>query len=228
MGLLNKKEQTPQSPPNQKHYFNLVKTPKEGSIISKCVNLSGEIKSCEDIIVDGKVKGDISTSNTLIISSNGVVSGKVTANEVRVDGTLVGPIEATKVEITKGGKTTGYIVANMAKIDGYINGDIICKDSLEIEQNAIVTTPKSVAKFIKIRGSIEGKVIAKELLELLKGGRCKGEIAVKVLRTEIGSILEGSISKYSPTQQKDSINEISEVKKPNKTREIKVIKPKKK
>ena len=227
MGLFEAEDKTSQSP-NKKYQFHFVKTPKEGTIISEGVNLNGKIDSYEDIIVYGKIKGDITTTATLVIGKNSTVSGLIKANEVRVDGTLIGPIEANKVEVTKEAKTTGYIVATEIKINGYTNGDIVCKDSLEIEEHGSVITPKSLANTIKIKGSIRGEIVAKNLLELFKGAICKGKIETTLLRTEEGSILEGSISKYSNSSTNRTLQKSNLDKVENKIRKIKVIKPKKK
>jgi len=114
----------------------LIKTPTNGSVVSKCMVVNGDIKSCEPIIIEGKVEGNIKCEDIVVVLSGGFVAGKIEAKEVRLDGQIEGPIEANIVEQLKDAKQEGYILANVAILNGVVDGDIVCKESLEIGADA--------------------------------------------------------------------------------------------
>jgi cytoskeletal protein CcmA (bactofilin family) len=220
---------------NNSNDLYMVKTPKNGSVINKCMTIEGKINSCDDLIVEGKVKADITSLGILIIAKDGLVIGNIKAKEVRIEGTLIGEIQSNKVEITTNAKTTGLIKASICKSDGYSKGDIICEDEIELKQNSTISALEISAKKIKIAGSCESKIISKELLEILDSAKIKGDLFVNLISIEPKAKIEGSIGKYKKQEIKKidtnkNIKQFTQKKtKPKKNikREIKVIKPKK-
>ncbi len=75
----------------------------EGCVFEGNLNLSTATR------IDGKVKGNIKSEEMLIIGENGSVEGDITCSEVLIYGTVIGNIEARRVEVKKG---------------AYLNGDV--------------------------------------------------------------------------------------------------------
>jgi len=213
-----------------------IQTPKEGSVISKCMTIEGKINSCDDLIVEGKVKADITTLGVLIIAKEGVVIGNVKAKDVKIEGTLIGDIQSNRVEITADAKTTGLIKALICKSNGYIKGDILCKDEIELQENSVISAIEISADIIKINGLCEAKIISKELLEILNTAKIKGDMQVNLIKIEPNAKIEGKISKYKKKEIKkinkntqiSKIDQNNSIKDKKLKREIKVIKPQKK
>ncbi|MFC1852911.1 polymer-forming cytoskeletal protein [candidate division CSSED10-310 bacterium] len=87
---------------------------KKGSkiktIIGKTVAVNGEISGGEEVLVEGKVEGDIYILSKLSIGISGSVKGKIEAQEIRVAGKSNGEIKATnKIEVAATGDVDGQI-----------------------------------------------------------------------------------------------------------------------
>jgi cytoskeletal protein CcmA (bactofilin family) len=87
--------------------------------IGKSVQIRGEVKGSEDLVVDGLVEGTITlTESRLTIGPNAQVKANVAARDVVVLGTLHGDILATgRVELRSGAQLTGDIRASRLSIE---------------------------------------------------------------------------------------------------------------
>jgi cytoskeletal protein CcmA (bactofilin family) len=101
--------------------------PAEGTAasIGKSVQIYGEVKGSEDLLVDGTIEGTITLSESrLTIGPNAHVQANVSARDVVVLGALTGNILASgRVELRAGSNLKGDIHAGR----------------LSIEENAIFT-----------------------------------------------------------------------------------------
>lgn len=175
----------------------LIKSPTNGATISKCMSISGDIKSCEPITIEGNVYGDIVCEDIVVILFGGSVVGKIEAKEVRLDGRLEGPIEATIVEQTQNANHVGYILADIAILNGNTDGDIICKETLEIGENANIECYECKAETITVDGHLGGNIIAKKTLEARENSTINGSIKTDELKSEIGSKILGTIESFT-------------------------------
>lgn len=100
-------------------------TAETAASIGKSVQIFGEVKGSEDLIVDGTVEGTITLSESrLTIGPNAHVKANVSARDVVILGTLTGDITASgRVELRAGSNLKGDIRAGR----------------LSIEENAILT-----------------------------------------------------------------------------------------
>lgn len=174
----------------------LVKTPLDGAVITKCTYINGNIKSCEPIIIKGHIVGDIVCEDIVVILFGGTVTGRVEAKEVRVDGRVEGAIEAKIVEHTSGANSEGYIVADIGIINGYIDGDIVCKETLEIGKDAVIKCCECRAEVITVEGEISGNITAYKLLEASSSATLRGKIKAKELKIEAGSKILGLLESF--------------------------------
>ena len=87
--------------------------------IGKSVQIRGEVKGSEDLLVDGVVEGTITLSESrLTVGANAKVQANVSARDVVVIGNLNGDINATgRVELRAGANLTGDIRAARLSIE---------------------------------------------------------------------------------------------------------------
>ncbi len=89
------------------------------AVIGKSVQIRGEVKGSEDLLVDGQVEGTITlTESRLTIGPNAKVAAHVSARDVVVLGTLNGNITATgRIELRQGSDLIGDISASRLSIE---------------------------------------------------------------------------------------------------------------
>ncbi len=80
------------------------------STIGKSICFDGVIKSQEDILILGKVKGEIiSKNNKIIVGPSGTIHANLVASNVKIEGKLVGDVYAHQVAVLKEGSCEGNI-----------------------------------------------------------------------------------------------------------------------
>ena len=107
---------------------------RSGTIIGKSLRIKGDIASDEELIIQGKVEGNIQQSQDLFIEEGGEIRANITVPSIQIGGRMLGNISSTnKVEILPGGVMNGDILAaprveimDGAKFKGRIDmGDVI-------------------------------------------------------------------------------------------------------
>ncbi len=181
----------------------LVTTPNYGTFISKCISAKGDIQSCEAITIEGKIIGDITCEDIVVILPEGVVTGRIEAKELRVDGKVEGSIEAKIVEELESATIKGDILADIVILNGTSNGNILCKESLEIGKGANIKCKDCKAEIVTIDGSITGNLIASKLIELQKNATLKGSIKAKELKSELGCKISALVDIFDNRDKKD-------------------------
>jgi cytoskeletal protein CcmA (bactofilin family) len=93
------------------------------AVIGKSVQIRGEVKGNEDLVIEGLVEGTITlTEHRLTVGANARVTANVAARDVVVQGSLQGDIHAVgRVELRTG---------------SHVNGDIRAA-RLSVEDNAV-------------------------------------------------------------------------------------------
>ncbi len=87
--------------------------------IGKSVEIRGEVKGSEDLMIDGRVEGTITlTDSKLTIGPSAHVDADVSARDVVILGVINGNVTATvRVELRKGGNLTGNVRAARLSIE---------------------------------------------------------------------------------------------------------------
>ncbi|WP_299624487.1 polymer-forming cytoskeletal protein [Pelagibius sp.] len=110
-------------------------------VVGREICLSGEIKTCEKLVVEGRVEADLNDSQSLEISEPGLFKGHATVEDCEVRGTfegeltvtgclvihetgqVSGKIRYTDIEIVKGGRLSGDIDALEVSLKGRLRGE---------------------------------------------------------------------------------------------------------
>jgi cytoskeletal protein CcmA (bactofilin family) len=102
--------------------------PKAKAVLGKNVVIQGQIRSREDLTIEGEVDGTIEMlEHRLTIATDGKVQANVKVREMEVHGSIQGKIEAVeKVYIRKSAQLIGDIHSGGIIIEdgGYIKGSI--------------------------------------------------------------------------------------------------------
>jgi cytoskeletal protein CcmA (bactofilin family) len=104
------------------------KTNGTTSLLSKKVNIEGEIQGDEDLQVEGRFKGAIKLTGNIFVGQSGIVEANVEANNVVIQGKVNGNVIAHKqLEIQSSGQLLGDCTAQSIDIkegavfDGRLN-----------------------------------------------------------------------------------------------------------
>lgn len=97
------------------------------NIIGKGITIRGSLSGAGDLVIEGRVEGQIALKNLLTIEGSGTVEADIRADELTINGTAAGNIDAvTRVAINSSAKVNGDIKAPRIVIeDGAVfNGSI--------------------------------------------------------------------------------------------------------
>lgn len=104
---------------------------KQSTVLGPTLEIEGEIEGDEDLVIQGKVKGNIISHKSLTVDDSGKVEATVTTNSMTISGRLSGNVEASeKVEIKQDGKVIGdiksprIVIADGAKFRGNIEMEV--------------------------------------------------------------------------------------------------------
>jgi cytoskeletal protein CcmA (bactofilin family) len=105
----------------------VVQPARQGAVIGASMNIKGEIRTREELFVDGEVEGLLESHSLLTVGPNGKVRANIKAREVIVYGTVRGNVDVTeKIAIRDKGSVIGDIkTAGIGIDDGaYFKGSI--------------------------------------------------------------------------------------------------------
>ena len=114
---------------------------RQSAAIGASMTIKGEIRSREELLVDGEVEGSLESQSLLTVGPNGKVRANIKAREVIVFGSVRGNVEVTeKIAIRDRGSVIGDIKTAGISIDdgAYFKG------SIDISRPEPKTTPKPV------------------------------------------------------------------------------------
>jgi cytoskeletal protein CcmA (bactofilin family) len=96
-------------------------------IVGREISLSGEITSCDKLIVEGSVEANLQNCHDVDISESGLFKGSATIDEIEVRGRFEGNLVVRKrLFIRATGRVSGTIRYGQVEIEcgGQISGDI--------------------------------------------------------------------------------------------------------
>lgn len=88
------------------------------TLIGSDATLTGDIQSSTDIVIAGRVEGEISCDGRLVIATSGSVTGRVVASEIIIEGQLKGNSTANKtLSILKSARVDGDVTTPSIMIE---------------------------------------------------------------------------------------------------------------
>ena len=101
-------------PPAQSQPSNKPKPPT--STLSADLVIKGNLKSTGDILVEGTVEGDV-RAHTMPVGEGATVKGEITADDVVVNGRVIGRVRGLKVRLTASARVEGDIIHKTIAIE---------------------------------------------------------------------------------------------------------------
>jgi len=87
-------------------------------VIGRGLFIKGELHGEEDLIIEGRVEGEITLKKHLVIESTGIILADIQTENITIKGEMRGNMNATdKVEIHKSGSVVGDIIAPRVVIE---------------------------------------------------------------------------------------------------------------
>jgi cytoskeletal protein CcmA (bactofilin family) len=88
------------------------------NVLSSGIEITGSIRFSNDMIVDGKIEGEItSDKGRVTIGENAVIKGDVTAGEVKVYGKIEGKITSERCELKDKSRINGDIKSKVFSME---------------------------------------------------------------------------------------------------------------
>ncbi|MFN0064017.1 MAG: polymer-forming cytoskeletal protein [Myxococcaceae bacterium] len=142
----------------------------ENTIIGPSILISGKLSGDEDLIVRGRVEGEVALERTLIVENSGVVKANVDVRNAVVSGVVVGNISAQEsVELTKDGRMVGdiraprVIIVDGASFRGRVDmGDLPARPAGERRPATVRPAVRSSAPAARSASSASAAVPAKK------------------------------------------------------------------
>ena len=101
---------------------------RAAGVIAPGLFLRGELRGEDDLIIEGRVEGEISLKKHLTVESTGIIVADVKTQNITIKGELRGNMTAVeKVEIHQGARVVGNItaprivIAEGARFKGHID-----------------------------------------------------------------------------------------------------------
>ncbi len=102
-----------------------------GTFISEELTIEGEITSEEEVVVEGKVRGTLSSTDLVSVPSGAVVEADIQALSLTVGGQITGNVTASeRVDLQAGGRLVGDVkasrltIADGASFKGNVDMDV--------------------------------------------------------------------------------------------------------
>src|SRR5256885_164681 len=113
-------------------------------IVGREISLSGEINSCNKLVVEGSVEANLQNCRDVDISETGLFKGSASIDEAEVRGRFEGNLTVRKrLLIRATGRVTGTIRYGQIEIEcgGQISGDIQAQPHDELKPAAVPAAP---------------------------------------------------------------------------------------
>ncbi|MFV0514922.1 MAG: polymer-forming cytoskeletal protein [Jhaorihella sp.] len=105
----------PAAPPGE-YRPSAPKAKPPASVLSTDLHITGNLKTTGDIQVEGTVEGDI-RAHLLTIGESATIKGEVTADDVVINGRVVGRVRGLKVRLTATARVEGDIIHKTIAIE---------------------------------------------------------------------------------------------------------------
>lgn len=116
------------------------------SVLSSDLHITGNLKTSGDILIEGKVDGDI-RAHLLTVGEGATIKGEVIADDVVVNGRVVGRVRGLKVRLTSSARVEGDIIHKTIAIESgaHFEGSVQRQDD-PLSNAGKTTIPKPQTK----------------------------------------------------------------------------------
>ena len=125
--MLNRRTEEPLAPAPQIPPMRAVPETRASAAIGPSMRIKGEIRTQEDLLVDGEVEGLMESQNLVTVGAKGKVKANIKAREVVIYGEVRGNVEVShKIAIREQGSLIGDVKSAGISIDdgAYFKGSI--------------------------------------------------------------------------------------------------------
>ncbi len=99
-----------------------------GSILDPNIEINGDINVSANLIVYGKINGNVISTETINTAKNSIINGNLIAKEAVISGTLKGDLEVSgKVVLTEDSNLLGNLKASIIVIEEGAKFDGMCQ-----------------------------------------------------------------------------------------------------
>ena len=115
------------------------------SVLSSDLLVTGNLKTTGDIQIEGTVEGDI-RAHLLTVGEGATVKGEIVADDVVVNGRVIGRVRGLKVRLTSSARVEGDIVHKTIAIESgaHFEGSVQRQDD-PLNATSKASLPKSAA-----------------------------------------------------------------------------------
>lgn len=107
---------TPAAPAPGEFKSAAPKAKPPASVLSSDLHVTGNLKTTGDIQVEGTVEGDI-RAHLLTVGETATIKGEVSADDVVINGRIVGRVRGLKVRLTSTARVEGDIIHKTIAIE---------------------------------------------------------------------------------------------------------------
>lgn len=88
------------------------------NVLTSGIEITGSVRFSNDMIIDGKINGEInSDKGRLTIGENAIITGDITAGEVKVYGKVEGKISSQRCELKDRSRINGDIKSKVFSME---------------------------------------------------------------------------------------------------------------
>jgi cytoskeletal protein CcmA (bactofilin family) len=102
-----------------------------GTVIGEGLSIEGDVTSDEEIVVQGSVRGKLTTKDAVLVGSSAVVEANVSAQSLTIAGQVTGNVTALeRVDLQTGARLVGDVkaarltIADGASFKGNVDMDV--------------------------------------------------------------------------------------------------------
>jgi cytoskeletal protein CcmA (bactofilin family) len=114
------------------------------SVLSSDLTITGNIKTTGDIQVEGVVEGDI-RAHLLTVGEGATIRGEIVADDIVVNGRVVGRVRGLKVRLTSTARVEGDIIHKTIAIESgaHFEGSVQRQDDPLAASTKAIAAPKA-------------------------------------------------------------------------------------
>jgi cytoskeletal protein CcmA (bactofilin family) len=102
-----------------------------GTVIGEGLSIEGDLSSEEEVVIQGNVRGKVTTTDAVSIGSNSTVQADISGQSVSIAGQVTGDVSAPeRVDIQAGGRLVGdvkaarFTIADGASFKGAVDMEV--------------------------------------------------------------------------------------------------------